>query len=70
MILYARISGAEIVLDDEEPGTLTYSPEYIEDVARRLGRQVVDIYQGAVHGDRISVVDLSQFPIGEDAPGE
>lgn len=43
MILIARIGGIEIVFDDELPG-INHTPEQIEEVAHRLGRQAVEMY--------------------------
>lgn len=33
-------------LDDEIPEPIGYNPEYLEDIARRLGRQAVAMYTG------------------------
>lgn len=46
MMVTARIGSIEVEVDDDQPGTMTYSPEYLEDVAHRLGRQALEIYNG------------------------
>lgn len=43
MILIARIGGIEMVCDDDQPG-IHATPEAIEDIAHRIGRQAVEVY--------------------------
>jgi hypothetical protein len=43
MILVARIGSIEMMLDDEQPG-IHCTPEQIEDISHRLGRQAVGVY--------------------------
>lgn len=46
MILIGRVGQIEMYLDDEIPEPIGYNPEYLEDIARRLGRQAVAMYTG------------------------
>lgn len=43
IIILARIGGIEMVFDDEQPG-IHATPEQVEDIAHRLGRQAVEVY--------------------------
>lgn len=45
MILIARVGQIEMFLDDEQPGTISYTPEHIEDLSKRLGRVAVGMYE-------------------------
>lgn len=42
MILIARLGSLEIICDDEQPGI--QHPEHVEDIAHRLGRQCVEVF--------------------------
>lgn len=44
MVIIARVGAIEVEVDDEHPGTIHYTPEYIADLARRLGREAVAMY--------------------------
>lgn len=44
MILIGRVGQIEMYLDDEQQGSIGYNPEYLEDIARRLGRAAVAMY--------------------------
>lgn len=46
MVIFARIGGSiEICIDDEMPGVIGYTPDHLEDLARRVGRQAVEMYE-------------------------
>lgn len=64
MMLQARIGDASVAIDDETPGTLSYTPEHIEDLARRLGRQAILLYTSMSTHDH--ALDMAELEALED----